>query len=194
MKLNGRYIIEDDKNDTRWEISSYADLYNKLDLDIFADLSQKGKDILSQDLSDTSSRNYIESYLRNKQVFEFCSTINIKGIVDMLTSCKQVDISAKTGITPTSLSKLARGIKKMNPDKGEVQVTELRNVRFSTILSLLYYYNEYYINDYRKNEESSKEVKRIVVGNLYHCQNCDFNVTGSKFCPNCGVEIEYNEK
>ncbi len=46
MKLNGIYIIEDDKNNIQWEISSYADLYNKLDLDIFSDLSQKGRDII----------------------------------------------------------------------------------------------------------------------------------------------------
>ena len=190
MKLNGIYIIEDEENGVRWKISSYADLYSKLDLDVFSDLSQKGRDIIVHGLRDDASREYIEGYLKNKQVYESFA-IDIKGIAEMLNSIQRMDISEKTGITPTSLSKLARGIKKMNPDKEKIQVTELRNVRFNTILMLSYYYDKYYRKSDKVAKNSGGTVKKIVVGNIYHCQNCDFGVTGSKFCPNCGVKIEY---
>lgn len=191
MKLNGIYIIKDDKNNVQWEISSYADLYNKLDLDIFSDLSQKGRDIIVHGLNDDDSREYIEGYLKNKQVYESCKQIDLKGIAEMLSSIRRMDISEKTGITPTSLSKLARGIKKMNPDKDRVQVTELRNVRFNTILMLSNYYDKYYQKSNKATKNNGETVKKIVVGNIYHCQNCGFGVTGSKFCPNCGSRIEY---
>ncbi|WP_347284045.1 hypothetical protein [Lactobacillus taiwanensis] len=191
MKLNGIYIIEDDKNNIQWEISSYADLYNKLDLDIFSDLSQKGRDIIVHGLNDDASREYIEGYLKNKQVYESFKQIDLKGIAEMLNSIQRMDISEKTGITPTSLSKLARGMKKMNPDKDKIQLTELRNVRFNTILMLSYYYDKYYRKSNRGTKNGGETVKRIVVGNIYHCQNCGFGVTGSKFCPNCGARIEY---
>lgn len=94
MKLNGIYIIEDDKNNIQWEISSYADLYNKLDLDIFSDLSQKGRDIIVHGLRDDASREYIEGYLKNKQVYE-SSAIDVKGIAEMLNSIQRMDISEK---------------------------------------------------------------------------------------------------
>lgn len=192
MKLNGRYIIEDPKNDVKWEISSYADLYNKLNLDIFSDLSQKGRDILLYELNDDNSKNYIEMYLRNKQVANYIDgTIDVEGISKMLNRGSRTDISEKTGISATSLSKIARGMKKMNPDKGEIQVTELRNVRFSTLLMLAYYYDEFYKLDKDGNNTKDSNVKKIVVGNIYHCQRCDFTVSGSRYCPNCGIEVEY---
>ncbi|MEY8736399.1 hypothetical protein AB9M75_03910 [Lactobacillus sp. AN1001] len=192
MKLSARYIIEDKENDIRWEISSYADLYNKLDLEIFSDLSQKGRDILVHELNDENSKQYIEGYLKNKQVAEYTDKlIDIKGISQMLNSGYRKDIAEKTGLTQTTLSKTARGIEKMNPDKSGSRLTELRNVRFSTILALAYYYDIYYKKEHTVNDNRREMVKRIVVGNIYHCQNCDFGVTGSKFCPNCGAEIEY---
>ena len=192
MKLNGRYIIEDPKNDVKWEISSYADLYNKLNLDIFSDLSQKGRDILLYELNDDNSKNYIEMYLRNKQVANYIDgTIDVEGISKMLNRGSRTDISEKTGISATSLSKIARGMKKMNPDKGKIQVTELRNVRFSTLLMLAYYYDEFYKLDKDGNNTKDSNVKKIVVGNIYHCQRCDFTVSGSRYCPNCGIEVEY---
>lgn len=186
MDLSGSYVIPE--GDSLLIISSYNDLYEKIDLNIFSDLSNKGRNILEKNLKDAESRKYIERYLSNKQVETYNDgEINIYRLMTMLDKVSRKDISEKVGLSTASLSKVARGWRNTNPDKRDIQVTELRNIRFDTILKLSHYYHRYYLGE----SKLSGKVKTVVVGEIYSCQNCGFNVSGSRYCPNCGTKINY---